>query len=343
MSFGAFVKNVILPGGILAMLLLLPASAQTNQNSVLAPAPAPQTAPRQAPAPDDNQEFTAAVKVFQLAHLSPKVASNIILDLFSSGNSPGLGEIRVAVDERSSALIVTGSNNALMVVEALLLRLDVPDSTSDEERSLLQVFQLRNLPASVLSDALSVLQLKNLRMKSDSVGNKLIVHGHPDEINKVKDLVQILDEGDSQSKLNDPVIRVVWLVDESLAPEDAAPVPVDLMPAVMRMTDRTGLGALRTAAQMMVSVTAVDVGQFVSSGSVELTEHCEMQVKGRLDTRTGRIEIEIQASDAASNVSLCSLSTIVRATPGRPVILGMTPVGSKPCLFVIELIEMGEE
>jgi len=89
---------------------------------------------RALPAMEDGE-----IKVFSLRSVKAPEAATTLESLFGA-------QIRVAIDERTNALIVFGKGNALQAVEALLLRLDQSDSASprgDAARSpLLRVFWL---------------------------------------------------------------------------------------------------------------------------------------------------------------------------------------------------------
>ena len=60
----------------------------------------------------------AEVKVFQLVHTPAGGAAAAIQSIF------GDQQVRLGVDDRSNSLIVSGTADALNVVEAILLRLD---------------------------------------------------------------------------------------------------------------------------------------------------------------------------------------------------------------------------
>jgi len=93
----------------------------------------------------------AEIKVFSLVSVKAPEVAKTLESLFGA-------QIRVAIDERTNALIVFGKGNALQAVEALLLRLDQSDSASPRGNAarslLLRVFWLADgLPKGEGQDA----------------------------------------------------------------------------------------------------------------------------------------------------------------------------------------------
>lgn len=68
-------------------------------------------------------EDTRQVKIFPLLHGDAKSLASIVDQLFGGR---GYGELRIAFDARTNSIIATGQEANLMVIEAVLLKLDEP-------------------------------------------------------------------------------------------------------------------------------------------------------------------------------------------------------------------------
>lgn len=86
----------------------------------------------------------ADIKVFSLRHVNAVQAAQTIDSLL------GPGPVRVAIDERTNALIVAGKSESLTVIEALLLRLDQQAARSDEESAVAAEAQRASQARSLL-------------------------------------------------------------------------------------------------------------------------------------------------------------------------------------------------
>lgn len=91
---------------------------------------------------DTEPAATMDVKVFQLRNADAAAVSELIHDMFSNAAISGVDgtvQLRVAVDERTNSVIVTGPRDALSVVEALLMRLDEGREPSPADLEPLQI------------------------------------------------------------------------------------------------------------------------------------------------------------------------------------------------------------
>jgi hypothetical protein len=136
-------------------------------------------------------------------------------------------------------------------------------------------------------------------------------------------------------------VRLVWLVDASIAEETGTPVPDDLAEAIAKLSRKMGVGELRTAAQMFVNANASEVGTFRSTGTALVGGPCELEFEGVLTKQGRRLEVGVDAKKGEK--ALCHIRTTINARPGHPVILGMTPVDSMPSVFVVELLAADSE
>ena len=119
--------------------------------------------------------------------------------------------IRVAVDTRTNTIIASGSANDLLVVEAILMRLDSGDIRNRESH----VYRLKNAPSDNVSTAINQFLTNVRRMQtgiptglvspfeqlerevivvSEPVSNSLIVSATPRFFNEIKAIIEKLDE-----------------------------------------------------------------------------------------------------------------------------------------------------
>lgn len=282
---------------------------------------------------------TAELKIFKLVHMRPADASAMLSELYRDVVQKPGNPLRFAIDQRTNSLIATGDRELLRVVEALLLRLDTPQKSEPTAKMKTVVFQLKNISASDAIAAAAALGLEDTRMQADAVSNSLVVYGPAEAISQVKELIQELDNSRSSDRFEDFVFRVVWLVDSSLMPDDAAPIPEDLRSPIAKLSKKVGMGELRTAAQMVINVGQTEMGTFGATGSARLERPCIFEFEGTLEARTGRLKVQISAQETGAEAPLCTLRTIIKTPPGHPIILGMTPIDSKASVFVVEMME----
>jgi len=296
----------------------------------------PQTFAQQ-PAPNDDGFRSAPkkeIKIFTLTEMQAGDAAEVLSDVFAEMTDDDVSRVRFAVDERANSLIAVGAGNSLQTVEELLKKLDVRQPAPKHETA---VIELKNIPASDAFNATDPLRLRNTRMETDRTTNSLIVNGPAEDIAAVKALVAELDV--PQGLLQPVQIRIVWLIDSALAWEEPAPVPEDLRQTITKISQKFGLGDMNTAVQMVINNTQIGDGSFESTGGAMLhVGEARLEFSGRLMHGTNQLQIELSAHKEGSASKLCDLSTIIRAMPNRPVILGMTSVDSKPSLFVVEVM-----
>jgi general secretion pathway protein D len=179
----------------------------------------------------------AQIKVFSILNADAQILANTLQSLFGQatgggqqggGQFPGGGNqqnfriasaddeggvlipLRIAVEQRTNSIIVTGSAGDLAIVQALIVRLDDPDARERQTR----VHRLKNAPAQNISDAIN-LYLQNQRSLQQSalglvgtveqferevivvpepVSNALIVSATPRYFKEITELVEKLDE-----------------------------------------------------------------------------------------------------------------------------------------------------
>ncbi len=179
----------------------------------------------------------AQIKVFAIVNADAQVLANTLNTLFAQPATGGGGgnqfagiqqqnfriasaddeggvliPLRIAVEQRTNSVIVTGSPGDLAVVQALLVRLDDPDARERQTK----VVRLKNSPAQNVADAIN-LYLTNQRslqqqagdaglagtleqfereviVVAEPVSNSLIVSATPRYFQEITELVEKLDE-----------------------------------------------------------------------------------------------------------------------------------------------------
>jgi type II secretion system protein D len=108
---------------------------------------------------DQPPGATAELKVFTIANGDAVSLAEMLQSLFGdpaqqgggSNENEALFQLRISVDERTNSIIVAGTGADLLVVEAVLLRLDSSDVRQRQNR----VYRLKNASAEGVSEALS--------------------------------------------------------------------------------------------------------------------------------------------------------------------------------------------
>jgi type II secretory pathway component GspD/PulD (secretin) len=118
---------------------------------------------------DVTPDAVAELKVFTIRNGDAVALEEMLRELFGTGEGGGGGgqgggggganqagdrifALRFAVDERTNSIIAAGSTDELLVVEAVLLRLDA----SDSRQRINRVYKLKNADAEQVAFALQV-------------------------------------------------------------------------------------------------------------------------------------------------------------------------------------------
>jgi hypothetical protein len=280
------------------------------------------------------------LQVIDLHYIRAEAALPIVRDIFVAKGSDSWMRPRFAVDEVKNRLIAWGDRETMREVLALILRLDQQGSSSPSEPQT-KTFEFRYIEPNAAQKAVRELGLTGLTSVADSRTKSLIVNGRKDAVDRVAKLVHVLDVPPPESRAADASIRVVWLVDKSLATDETPPLPSDLVDAVAGLRKKMGIGELRLATQMIANIASTGDSNFDLSGTAVQNFHLEMI--GTL-TRNGaesRLNVDFSATrgDRNGQRPMCSLNTTCSGlVPGRPVIVGMTTVNSQPSVLVIELL-----
>ena len=136
---------------------------------------------------DVPREDLCQIKIFRLVNIDADSAAKVLHEVLPSDDA------RIATEERTNSLILTGSEEALRVAEAVLLRLDeqAADAKESEPRQLL-FYPLRH------ADAASVLQLlrtaaPDAEVTLDNKTGSLLVLGSKQTHEVVENFLRQLD------------------------------------------------------------------------------------------------------------------------------------------------------
>ncbi|NLX55048.1 MAG: hypothetical protein GXY58_08040 [Planctomycetaceae bacterium] len=219
------------------------------------------------------------------------------------------------------------------------------------ETLLVQVLPLRYANAVEVLQAIQPIQPEaGVTLTASAESNALVVRAAASTLEEIRRLVAQLDAAAADVSAERPPrvvqLRMVWLVG-GLA-DDAAAVPPEDLEAISHDLAQRGVTNLTMAAQLLVSITEGET--FSVSGTAKVNEPCLITLTGRLGARDvlGRraeselsLRLDFTATSAAGADAplLCQLQTTVQAPPpGQSTVLGITPVGSKPAVFVVEML-----
>jgi type II secretion system protein D len=207
---------------------------------------------------DQPPDAVAELKVFTIQNGDAVSLADMLRELFGTGEqstdqggggatnqgpAQGLFNLRFSVDERTNSIIVAGSADELVTVEAVLLRLD----SSDSRQRINRVYKLKNADAEQVAIALQEwLQQKRdveltapgatspfQQIESEVVvvaeinSNSLIVSATPSYYNEITTIVQQLDE-------QAPMVMIQVLIGEvTLGDADEFGVELGLQDSVL--------------------------------------------------------------------------------------------------------------
>jgi Bacterial type II/III secretion system short domain len=299
----------------------------------------PKAAERQVPtaaaAPDQ------VLKIFSMKNIRAVDAVAIVREVFVPKGSDQHEHARLAVDEQQNRLIASGDRRTLLNIGALIQKLDEQEIVASAKIS--RVFELRYIDPQEAETGIRQLGIDGVRMMANVRTKALIVNGPRETVERVHKLLSSLDTPPAVQRAENVAVRVVWLVDKSLATENTPPVSGDLDPAIVALRKKIQIGELRTAAQMMVNLDPLPVGaaRFDVAGTASLTRRVQLQLSGSITGTESsyRLNLRFSATEEKGGKPVCSLDTATGIlVPGNPIIIGMTTMDSHPSLVVIELL-----
>ena len=281
-----------------------------------------------------GEAIAPEIRIFQLTNLEAADAQRILREILADTGADTDKPPRLIVGPTPDRLIAAGSAPMLERVETLLKRFDAPREPN--QKTTYHVIPLDKLSAPEIQGVAAALGLADTRIQAETVTNSLMVAGPLDAIAQVKQLVASFEERIASRKVPTIRLRIVWLVDGSLAPDETPAVPEDLADIVAPLSKKLGFGELRTASQMVIGAGASNGTEFNANGTAMLKQTCNIQLAGTFDNTTNRATVQIAAG-------VCNLLASVKALPGRPTVVGMTSIDSKPTLFIIEVLGDDED
>jgi hypothetical protein len=297
----------------------------------------PQKAPDKA-VPTTGAAPDHVLQIFSMQNIRAGAALVIVRDVFVAKGTDPHEQPRFAVDEQQNRLIASGDRQTLLHVGALVQRLDEKEMAVPQKIST--IFQLRYIDPQEAEAGMRQLGIEGLRTMADVRTKSLIVHGPKEAIERVRKLISSLDTPPATRRADNVAVRIVWLVDKSLATENTPPVPGDLDSPIAALRKKMEIGELRTATQMMVNVDPVESAPFNVSGTASLLRKVDLELTGVIaGAESNRLNLQFSATEEQGGKPVCRLNTTTGSlVPGNPVIVGMTTMDSHPSLVVIELL-----
>ena len=295
-----------------------------------------------------SSEQIEEIKVFALQSGDAALVSRVVSDLV--GN-----EVVISVDPRTNTLIATGSRDDLDIVEAILLRLDQTESHGP----LLQTYQLKNVAVDHVLKTLNDLKVE-AKFAVDAKQNRLMVHGTQAAHREIAELLKMLDLPEEQPLRRRLQLRIVWLLDEKLAGENASDPAANLAGTLKVLEDKLEIKNLKTVAQMFISIDPdEDESIFDTSGTAQFSDgiQAELKITGTIKGQksdSSVIELQIGATKndqrsrtdpraammggRSSREQLASLMTKVVAPDNHSIVLGVTSIQSASSVFVLQVL-----
>lgn len=225
----------ILESGVLAGATI---NADTRANSLIVSAP-PESMPLMAALIellDVPPDAVAELKVFTIQNGDAVALAEMLRGLFGAPEQAGAGaaagaqsagnrlfQLRFSVDERTNSIIAAGSSDELLVVEAVLLRLDA----SDSRQRINRVYKLKNADAEQVALALQEWLQQKREVEATAPGvvspfqqierevvivaeinsNSLIVSATPTYYEELSEIIRQVDE-------EAPIVMIQVLIGE---------------------------------------------------------------------------------------------------------------------------------
>ena len=301
---------------------------------------------------DRSPDAVAELKVFTIVNGNAVALAEMLNGLFGADQQQGGGnqqeeliQLRFEVDERTNSIIAAGTAEELVVVEAILLRLDGSDVTQRENR----VFRLNNASAEEVATVLQSWQEAERSVRetapgeispfeqierevivvADIASNSLIVSATPRYFEEVKRIIEQLD-------VQAPMVMIQVLIAEiELGDADEFGVELGLQDSLL--FDRSLLSDLEitsssTAVSTAAGITTVtqDVVQSANlspgfewgnpatglpnSGSdASLATASRVAAQGLASFGVGRVSPELGIGGLVLSASSDSVSTLLRA------------------------------
>lgn len=334
-------NNKIINSGVMADVII---SADTRNNSLLVRAP-PESMEliaaliRQL---DGLPVAEAQIKVFTIINADATNLSNMLQQLFGTGQGQGQGQfqqnqaqfqsptgsgesllvqLRFAVDLRTNSIIATGSAGDLQVVEAILLRLDEGDLQTRKTT----VYRLNNAPAVDVAASINqmltnqrqlnqtapnvVSQFERLEREvivvPEIVSNSLIVSATPKYYDAIAQVVKELDAR--------PPMVMIQVVIAEVTLDDTKELGVELGLQDSLLFNR-GLAAGPAAAPVVgFPFNQANLGNDLTAGSVSLAQRALLGTQGLSNLGLGRTNTTLGYGGLIVSAGNDSINILMRA------------------------------
>ena len=297
----------------------------------------------------DQQEVKTTIDIYRLKYAGAGIVVQVLSTLCEGKGA------RLAIDEKSSSIIVAAPPEVQQMVAQLIEKLDVPGEPGAER--VLEIFPLKYHEAQETAAVVSrIFGKDDTRIAVDPRTNSVLVYGLADTLRRIGATLSKLDTAsDKEAKKAGPgptlQVRVVWLASE--LPPDEGAKPADDLKEVVNELAKVGVEGLRQLGQAMVNTTPD--GQFQIRCSPLLAGRpSDLEISGTLTLRqdTPVLNVQLSASQTEPAATgqgppgpvrpttkrLVELGTTIIAAPqGHYVVLGVTPVGKMTSVFILQV------
>ena len=305
----------------------------------------------------DIRAAVAQIKVFPIVNADATSLATMLRSLLPSSTSMTVGPqlpasedegtlvpVRFSVDTRTNCIIVTGSEGDLVIIDALISRLD----QEGIERRQNEVYRLKNAPAVDVAESINEF-LRSERMVQQAapgitspyqqiesevivvpepVSNSLIISATPGFFDKIMDLLEDLDAAPDQVMIQ-VLIAEINLNDTDefgieLGLQDSILFDRSLLKVLDTTTESTALstseGVITTTQEIIQSADNTpgflfnDTGPLGNSGSTRALDTAGIVASQGLSTfATGRINNELGFGGLVLSASSEAVSILIRA------------------------------
>jgi hypothetical protein len=246
-------------------------------------------------------------------------------------------DLQVTAEPQRGIFIMSGAPRALQQAHRLVEMLDQRRAAKKESgESEYRIIPLRHIPAQQMAQILAAAGASDeIRVAVEPLSNSLLVSGRrPESLTTLEAIVSRFDQARAQLQL-----RVVWLVSGM---EKTQPVPQDLGPVVGEL-EKIGLKDLGLACQMSVRSVSDEQLQIQSPVSLDQTPMLlSLDGMARLEGSNVQLMLKVQVKstfppDAPNTLSV--IQTTIRTPLEHYVVLGVTPGGTYPSAFIVQVTE----
>lgn len=320
---------------LIISLTFLPAGADPAQEQEKTAAKAQPVEP--------TAEVKLRTRIFQLRYADASQVAATLQNLCKKGQT----ELLFVPHEPTNSVLVMAPPESQESIEDLIKKLDVePAERPGTAQSVLQILRLKNRKVDQeLEHLLLSIRPDSVSLALDPRTNVVIASGDQKSVLALRSLLEAMDQSVEPEEKPSKVrhARIVWLVAAGDDPAFAGlPPPPDDLKEVLDELAKVSIKDLRNASSPQITAM---VGQpFSLEVSPDLGEEgCDLTIKGTFAEAKGsltKLTLEIAAKLVASpprNQKLCSLSTVVLAPSGHPVVLCVSPIGKITSVFVIQV------